>query len=296
MILFNAFSQEGYISDGRNGCKSFTKQVTDRKMSWNGKCLNGYANGYGTLKVFQKDALYYTFIGSLKNGKLEGQGTFTGAKGDKYVGQWKNHNKEGQGTMTYASGHKYVGQWKNNNREGQGTMTYPDGSKKAGYWIKGNFNGISEVPLPCVISRDRYDEKNVYKQWDSGTSTEYYKISLYTIRSQVEPEKKYNILIIIDDYEHWDNTKNLYLNIYSTGDNEILEDTGIYGFTEDELINIFNKYSNKVETPKFGKKYDSIQKEIDNRVIYGSDADAIVRSFFKMAHSGQCPCDGFVYK
>ena len=51
------------------------------------------------------------YIGEFKDGKFDGQGTYTYADGDKYVGEFKEDKFDGKGTYTFADGKKYVGDW-----------------------------------------------------------------------------------------------------------------------------------------------------------------------------------------
>ena len=70
----------------------------------------------------------------MKDGNLNGQGTYTWPNGDKYAGEWKNGNASGQGTFTFADadGRKYVGEWKDDEYNGQGTYTWAVGDKFIG--------------------------------------------------------------------------------------------------------------------------------------------------------------------
>ncbi len=144
----HAFSQEGFIDDGNSGCKIFTYKTENRHSTWIGECINGYAEGSGTLKVFEDDTLLYTYVGSVSKGKSEGQGTYTWTNGYKYVGQLNNSNREGQGTFTHPDGMEYVGQWKDNKKEGQGTVTWPDGKKYVGQWKDDKFEGEGTFTWP----------------------------------------------------------------------------------------------------------------------------------------------------
>ena len=49
------------------------------------------------------------YVGDVKNGKPNGQGTETSPEGGKYEGEWKNGKKEGQGKLIQVDGSKYVG-------------------------------------------------------------------------------------------------------------------------------------------------------------------------------------------
>ena len=77
------------------------------------------------------------YVGEFKDGKQNGQGTYTYPDGQKYVGRWKDGKDNGQGTFTYPDGQKYVGRWKDDKRNGQGTRTWSDGSKVVGEFKDG---------------------------------------------------------------------------------------------------------------------------------------------------------------
>ena len=70
-------------------------------------------------------------------------GTFA-VDGSKYVGEWKEGKWDGQGTYTFADGRKYVGEFKENKYHGQGTYTYADGRVARGYYMNGEY-----VPSIC---------------------------------------------------------------------------------------------------------------------------------------------------
>jgi hypothetical protein len=52
------------------------------------------------------------YVGDIRNGKPNGQGTYTYPSGDKYVGEFKDGEYHGQGTFTFHDGSKYVGEFK----------------------------------------------------------------------------------------------------------------------------------------------------------------------------------------
>ena len=47
-----------------------------------------------------------TYVGEFRDGKRNGQGTYTWVSGDKYVGEWKDDKRHGQGTTIFANGQK----------------------------------------------------------------------------------------------------------------------------------------------------------------------------------------------
>ena len=50
------------------------------------------------------------------------------SNGDKYVGSFKDNKYNGKGTYTSASGEVYIGSFKRGQRHGYGTYSYNDGS------------------------------------------------------------------------------------------------------------------------------------------------------------------------
>ena len=55
-----------------------------------------------------------------REGKRNGQGTYTFPNRDKYEGEFKDGEKNGLGTLTLSDGVKYIGDWKNGLLSGQG--------------------------------------------------------------------------------------------------------------------------------------------------------------------------------
>jgi len=81
------------------------------------------------------------YVGEFKNGKKDGQGTYTMPRGNKYVGEFKDDSFNGQGTYTFTNGSTYVGEFKNDAFNGQGTATYANGSKYVGEFKNDMANG-----------------------------------------------------------------------------------------------------------------------------------------------------------
>lgn len=91
------------VSD--SSCKvffnSFEESICEVLMaSWEGNCSNGIGNGYGHLTTyFYGDGVYSRYSGSLKNGKMDGYGTFITNKSEKYVGYFKYGLFHGRGLL-----------------------------------------------------------------------------------------------------------------------------------------------------------------------------------------------------
>ena len=117
------------------------------------KCVGSYSvttwtNCFGTYIYTNGD-----YVGAWKNGKRNGQGTYTFANGNKYVGWYKDGKKHGQGTNTWADGSKYLGEWKDGKKHGQGTNTWADGGKYVGDYQNDKRNGQG---ITTWINGDRY--------------------------------------------------------------------------------------------------------------------------------------------
>jgi hypothetical protein len=78
------------------------------------------------------------YVGEVREGQPNGQGTYTWANGAKYVGQWTNGQRNGRGMYLWPNGERYVGEFKNNKKHGQGTLIYANGRKYVGEFKDGN--------------------------------------------------------------------------------------------------------------------------------------------------------------
>jgi len=93
------------------------------------------------------------YFGQVKDGKPNGQGTYTWANGESFSGEWKDGQRNGQGTLTIKqygglySGEKqyggglYVGEFKDDKYNGQGTLLLKDGTNQVGIFKDGKYVG-----------------------------------------------------------------------------------------------------------------------------------------------------------
>ena len=94
------------------------------------------------------DGPVFEYVGEWKNGKFEGNGTYTYEDGTKYMGDWKRGKLQGSGTIIFIDGRKYVGEFKNSMMNGRGTMTYTNGKVIEGVWEHGVLEQTEEVIPP----------------------------------------------------------------------------------------------------------------------------------------------------
>ena len=89
------------------------------------------------------------YEGDWKDGKRNGNGTYTFADGGVFVGEYKDSKKNGKGTFTYADGAVFVGEYKDGKRNGKGTFTYPNGAVEVGFYEqdedKGRGRGSAQI-------------------------------------------------------------------------------------------------------------------------------------------------------
>ena len=77
--------------------------------------------------------------------------------GNKYVGEWKDGKYNGQGTYTRIDGNRFEGEWKDGKFNGQGTYTFSNG---------GSFVGLWKDSAPWNISG--YNEKGEFVKYVDG--------------------------------------------------------------------------------------------------------------------------------
>ena len=90
------------------------------------------------------------YIGELKNGKRDGQGTLKYSPWKQYVGEWKDDKRHGQGTLIDEGMkvYSYIGDWKEDKKSGLGLITHENGLKYKGGWKDDKENGKGTLILP----------------------------------------------------------------------------------------------------------------------------------------------------
>ena len=154
-----SINQEGIFKNGK-----FLRSLPKCEGSWS---VTNWTNCFGTFTYTNGD-----YVGAWKNGKRNGQGTYTYASGSKYVGGYKDDKKHGQGTYTYPDGGKHVGGYKDGKEHGQGVEVYPSGNKYVGEFEDGKRQGQGTFTW---VSGDRYVGR--YKDNKRGGQGTYYYLA-----------------------------------------------------------------------------------------------------------------------
>ena len=127
-IHLNLFSQIKFKIDSKDCYLIFDNEIQDKevsKITWNGNCVNNYANGKGFLTTFNNNGeeLYKIEV-EIKNGKIEGFAKITFLKNNylkngTYEGEVNDLSFNGKGKITYNN-QQYEGNFVNGVLTGKG--------------------------------------------------------------------------------------------------------------------------------------------------------------------------------
>ncbi|WP_082221468.1 MORN repeat-containing protein [Herbaspirillum chlorophenolicum] len=149
------------------GCKVWNNgpRPTD-SVTWDGECVNGMAEGKGTVTWFNNGVYSQRFVGVMKEGKRSGTGDYYWANGDHYSGQFSNDDRTGKGEYRWGNGDRYSGNFLRGQRDGVST-TYVfangdrfDGEQRNSSFINGNLVNSSGEVIASFIDGKRYNRSN----------------------------------------------------------------------------------------------------------------------------------------
>ncbi len=161
-----SISTETYITSTDSHCKVHNPYPQPNEtVTWSGQCVNGFANGKGTVQWYQNGKKTDVFVGNFYNGKMHGKGKVVYANGGFYEGDYFNGNLHGKGKMTWENGITYQGDWKNGKTHGKGKLILPNGDIFEGNFINNKINGKGKYIWAngsTYIGGYKNDEKNGY--------------------------------------------------------------------------------------------------------------------------------------
>ncbi|HUO91366.1 MAG TPA: hypothetical protein VMU22_00510 [Rhizomicrobium sp.] len=154
------------LKDSKSSCAVLAIDgVQSDSITWSGRCVEGLADGPGTLAFSNLGKPVETITGSLVKGALQdghieikwadgssyvgnavgshmdGAGVLTTSTGDRFEGQWSGGHLNGQGSAVWANGDRYDGGWQDGKANGHGTQVWADGRKYDGEWQNDQPNG-----------------------------------------------------------------------------------------------------------------------------------------------------------
>ena len=116
----------GFVVDPKSGCKVWNPHPqSNETVSWSGGCIDGMAQGVGTLQWLNNNKPYEKDEGEWIRGQQSGRGTQVWASG-RYDGDLLNGEPQGRGAMTLQS-ERYEGDFRNGKPNGIGTLTSLEG-------------------------------------------------------------------------------------------------------------------------------------------------------------------------
>jgi len=124
-----------FVADPNSGCKVWNPHPEpNESVSWSGGCVDGLAQGPGSLQWLNNNRPYEKDEGEWNKGQQSGRGTQVWSLG-RYDGDIQNGEPHGRGAMTLQSA-RYEGEFRNGKPNGSGTVTNLDGIFK-GNWKDG---------------------------------------------------------------------------------------------------------------------------------------------------------------
>jgi hypothetical protein len=98
--------------------------------------------------TYDRSAVFAEYRGAIRNGRIEGHGTYLDATGLMYEGEWKGGLMHGRGTLKLPGGDEYAGQFRTGAANGMGRYIDVTGETYEGPFVKGLRRGRGTTTLP----------------------------------------------------------------------------------------------------------------------------------------------------
>ena len=119
-------------------------------VKWSGACVNGFAQGPGSVRWLRNNVAFETDQGEWREGYQVGTGTQVWPSGS-YAGELLNSEPHGRGTFVLQSA-RYEGEFRNGKPNGSGTLTSSSGTVE-GQWTDGCLrNGAKKAAFAVPLS------------------------------------------------------------------------------------------------------------------------------------------------
>jgi S1-C subfamily serine protease/antitoxin component YwqK of YwqJK toxin-antitoxin module len=139
--LFAQNFDEKWVIANKKGCKVLEPLFSERvTVEWDGRCVDGKANGFGKLIRYQDGKLESTYEGEYEKGIRHGTGKFIAKDGTVSSGHFIQGQLMGLGTQIDLEGNKYEGNFFHYQKHGWGKMVWPDGTIYEGFWVSNRLN------------------------------------------------------------------------------------------------------------------------------------------------------------
>ena len=128
----------GWAVDAQSGCWLWNPNPRPGATArWRGACPRGPAQGLGEAEWrWSEDGRprLDRYAGTLRDGRVDGEGSITQANGDFYQGGLREWRPHGQGIAILGNGNRYIGEFEDGLRHGQGSMLWANGDQYDGQW------------------------------------------------------------------------------------------------------------------------------------------------------------------
>ena len=104
-----------------------------------------------------------TYVGSVVNGELHGQGTYYWTSGEKHKGTFVNDECTGPGIRSFPDGDVYDGSHLAYLKHGEGTYTFSDGTKYIGSYVDDKCHGQG---INIFASGETYEGSFSHGKWN----------------------------------------------------------------------------------------------------------------------------------
>jgi hypothetical protein len=124
-----------------SGCKLLAVAPAPLRVTWSGKCVDGYAQGGGVAEWFTGQKILTRQEGEFDSGKMIGKGhiQWLDVNAD-YKGDIVDGVSNGYGVIVFSDGVKVEGVFKDGELQ-HGDVRQPDGFIYSGYFLRKKLNG-----------------------------------------------------------------------------------------------------------------------------------------------------------
>ena len=130
-----------WVKDVLYKCVIYTSRPDPKAfVRWYGKCVNGVAEGQGSMVWYVNNRYAAKYEGPVVKGARHGRGTYWAASGDRFTVEWVFGIPHGAGTWVYADGSRLEARFYDGEARGFVTYAMADG----GYY-SGDANGAGEI-------------------------------------------------------------------------------------------------------------------------------------------------------
>jgi S1-C subfamily serine protease/antitoxin component YwqK of YwqJK toxin-antitoxin module len=196
--------KDEWVICNNQGCKLVDPYYSEGvSFTWDGSCVNGKANGYGTAIKYENSTLHSTYIGeyvngirtgagkfirhlsnetwegNFINGQLSGYGKYRNENGNRYEGNFINYMSHGKGTKYFGNGNTFEGLF-NSFREYTGVFTYSNGDKQ--YIYRGNLSDRKSIKNSNYSPKLNQEITEYFDEnWErcEVTNAKYYRLITY---------------------------------------------------------------------------------------------------------------------